>query len=142
VDAALRSSDRPEDATAVAEICAALPHTIAIYRFGSSVNGTPGPESDLDLAVLPEAPLDPRVRFDLQERLAMALRQPIDLVDLRAASPVMAIQVIANGLLLYDGDSAVRGDFEDAVYGAYARLNEERRGILDRIAAEGTVYGG
>jgi predicted nucleotidyltransferase len=136
------SSERPEDATAVAEIRAALPRVIAIYRFGSSVKGTPGPDSDLDLAVLAEAPLDPRVRFDLQGRLAVALRQSIDLVDLRVASPVMAIQIVASGLLLYDGDSAVRGDFEDAVYGAYARLNEERRGILERIASEGTVYGG
>jgi hypothetical protein len=25
---------------------------------------------------------------------------------------------------------------------AYARLNEERRGILERVASEGTVYGG
>lgn len=138
----LGSSGRPEDAAAVTEICAALPRVIAIYRFGSSVDGTSGPESDLDLAVLAEAPLDPVVRFDLQERLAVVLRQPIDLVDLRSASPVMAIQVVANGLLLYDDHSAIRGDFEDSVYGAYARLNEERRGILDRIAAEGTVYGG
>jgi hypothetical protein len=27
------------------------------------------------------------------------------------------------------------------VYSAYARLNEERRAILERVAAEGTVYG-
>jgi predicted nucleotidyltransferase len=138
----LRGSDRPEDATAVTEILAALPRVIAIYRFGSSVDGAPGPESDLDLAVLTESPLDPVVRFDLQERLAVVLRQSIDLVDLRSASTVMAIQVIANALLLYDGHSGIRGDFEDSAYGAYARLNEERRGILDRIAAEGTVYGG
>lgn len=125
----------------VAQIRAALPAVIAIYRFGSSVGGVQGPESDIDLAVLSEAPLDAVRRFDLQERVALALRRTVDLVDLRSASPVMAIQVIAKGMLLYDGDAGTRGRFEDYVYGAYARLNEERRGILDRIAVEGTVYG-
>jgi hypothetical protein len=53
----------------------------------------------------------------------------------------MAMQVIAAGRLLYETDAAARGRFEDYTFGAYARLNEERRGILDRVAAEGTVYG-
>lgn len=132
---------RSRDEAAVGGIRAALPAVIAIYRFGSSVEDLQGPESDIDLAVLAEAPLDAVLRFDLQERLAQALGRAVDLVDLRRASPVMAIQVIAKGLLLYDGDSGLRDRFEDFVYGAYARLNEERRGILDRIAAEGTVYG-
>ena len=126
---------------AVAEIRAALPAVVAIYRFGSSVDGVRSLESDVDLAVLSDIPIDAVARFDLQERLAVALRQTVDLVDLRKASPVMAIQVIAKGVLLYDNDAGTRGRFEDFVYGAYARLNEERRGILDRIGVEGTVYG-
>jgi hypothetical protein len=65
----------------------------------------------------------------------------IDLVDLSVASPVLAIQVVARGELLHEGDPAARGAYEDLVFSAYARLNEERRGILDRIAAEGSVYG-
>jgi Polymerase beta, Nucleotidyltransferase len=100
-----------------------------------------GSQSDIDLAVLSAAPIDAVARFDLQERVALALRQPVGLVDLRSASPVMAIEVIAKGMLLYDGDADTRGRFEDFLYGAYARLNEERKGILDRIAVEGTVYG-
>jgi hypothetical protein len=62
-------------------------------------------------------------------------------VDLSGASPVLAIQVVARGELLYEGDPAARGEYEDLVFSTYARLNEERRGILERIAAEGTVYG-
>lgn len=138
----MRSLDPAPDAKAVAEIRAALPEVVAIYRFGSSADGTVGRESDVDLAVLTTLPLDAAARFDLQERLAVALRRPVDLVDLRSVSPVMAIQVIARGVLLYDANAATRGAFEDRVFGAYARLNEERRGILDRIAVEGTVYGG
>lgn len=69
------------------------------------------------------------------------MHQSVDLVDLRVASPVMAIQVIGTGRVLLDNDASARGRFEDLTYGVYARLNEERRGILQRVAAEGTVYG-
>ena len=134
-------ADRPQDVTAVATLRDALPGLVAVYRFGSTVGGGQGPESDIDLAVLSDRPIGPAVRFDLQERLASALRKTVDLVDLRSATPVMAIQVIAKGELLYDAEPGERGRFEDLVYGSYARLNEERRGILERIAAEGTVYG-
>ena len=126
---------------AVATIRAAMPDVQAIYRFGSMTAGTAGPDSDLDLAVLGPHPLDPMVRFDLQEQLASVVRRSVDLVDLRAASPVMAMQVLAAGELLHDSAPELRGSFEDRAYGTYARLNEERRGILERVAAEGTVYG-
>lgn len=126
---------------AVATIRAAMPDVQAIYCFGSTAAGTDGPGSDLDLAVLAPHPLDPIMRFDLQEQLASVVRRPVDLVDLRTASTVMAMQVLAEGELLHDSAPAARGLFEDRAYGSYARLNEERRGILARDAAEGTVYG-
>ena len=130
-----------EDRMAVAAIRRAVPDLVAVYRFGSSVSGERSPGSDVDLAILATIPLDPLRRFDLQERLASALGTSVDLVDLRAASPVMAMQVIGTGRLLLDQDASARGRFEDLTYGVYARLNEERRGILERVAAEGTVYG-
>lgn len=119
----------------------AIPGLIAVYRFGSTVQGTAVPSSDADVGVLAAGRIPDAIRFDLQERIATGIRQDVDLVDLAVASPVMAIQVVARGELLYDGDPEARGRFEDRVFGTYARLNEERRGILERVAAEGTVYG-
>jgi len=114
---------------------------VAVYRFGSTVDGTASPASDTDIAVLTGARIPAMPRFEAQEQLASRLRHGVDLVDLSAASTVMAMQVVARGQLLYDGDSAARGRFEDLTFGTYARLNEERRGILERVATEGTVYG-
>ena len=119
----------------------ALDDVVAVYRFGSTVDGTASRASDTDVAVLTRARLPAARRFDVQEQLAGRLGHDVDLVDLAAASPVLAIQAVARGQLLYDGDSAARGRFEDLTFGTYARLNEERRGILERVAAEGTVYG-
>ena len=119
----------------------ALDGVIAVYRFGSTAHATATGSSDTDIAVLPRTRIPADRRFDAQEALAAQLGCDVDLVDLRGTSTVMAMQVIAGGQLIFDADSDARGRFEDLVFSAYARLNEERRGILDRVAAEKTVYG-
>jgi hypothetical protein len=43
--------------------------------------------------------------------------------------------------MLKDADPPHRERFETTVCSAYARLNEERREILDRIQAEGRIRG-
>jgi uncharacterized protein len=131
----------PSHRLIVDELRQALDGVVAIYLFGSAARGSTHRTSDLDIGVLGARPLDAASRFDLQEGLASRLGRDVDLVDLATATPVMAIQVVTAGRLLYESDSAARGRFEDRTFGAYARLNEERRGILQRIADEGTVYG-
>jgi predicted nucleotidyltransferase len=130
-----------QNAIIVDHLRQAVEGLIAVYRFGSTARGDAVASSDTDVAVLAAARLQAEFRFDLQEALAAKVGHDVDLIDLKSASPVLAIQVIAGGRLLHDGDSQARGRFEDLTFGTYARLNEERRGILERIAAEGTVYG-
>jgi predicted nucleotidyltransferase len=137
----MRSPPELQDHTIVDHLRREIAAVIAIYRFGSTAQGISSTSSDIDIAVLAEARLTPERRFEVQEALAAKLGHDVDLVDLAAASTVMAMQVIARGKLLYESDASARGRFEDYTFGAYARLNEERRGILDRVAAEGTVYG-
>ncbi len=114
---------------------------IVLYRFGSSAAGALRPDSDLDYAVLAHRPLEAVERFDLQEDLARALGRSVDLVDLRRASTVMRMQVIAAGVVVAVGDAVLKERFEIFAYASYARLNEERRAILEQIAEERTVYG-
>ena len=131
----------PHDSVARSLLEARVPGLVALYRFGSSVEGGLRPDSDLDYAVLARNRLDPVQRFEIQEDLASCLRRPVDLVDLRSASTVLRAQVISRGVALVVRDPAEAERFEIAAYAAYARLNEERREILARIAREGTVYG-
>jgi predicted nucleotidyltransferase len=120
----------------------ALPQLIAVYRFGSTASAQEHAESDLDIAVLAGDPIDAVARFELQERLAAAVGCDVDLVDLRRASTVMAMQVISTGVPLAVFDPAAQEAFEDLTYSVYARLNEERREILVQVRREGRVYGG
>jgi predicted nucleotidyltransferase len=114
---------------------------IVLYRFGSPVTGALRADSDVDYAVLATRPLEAVERFDLQEDVARALRRSVDRVDLRRASTVLRMQVIASGVAVAVGDAIERERFEIFTYASYARLNEERRAILEQIAEERTVYG-
>ncbi|MDP3016421.1 MAG: nucleotidyltransferase domain-containing protein, partial [Deltaproteobacteria bacterium] len=118
-----------------------IPDLIAIYLFGSSVQGTPGLESDIDLAILPVQPLNPLERWNLAQDLANLLKREVDLVDLRKASTVMRMQVISSGQYLYESNRQERDRFEDYVFSSYARLNEERKEIIKKVQEQGTIYG-
>lgn len=119
----------------------AIPDFMALYRFGSQAKGRTRPDSDMDLAVLTRAPIPALRRFELAQELAAQLRCDVDLLDLRSTSTVMRLQVISTGECLAAPDDAARREFEMYTYSDYARLNEERRDILQRIRSSGLVYG-
>jgi predicted nucleotidyltransferase len=113
---------------------------VAVYVFGSTETGGAQASSDLDLAVLASSRMDPIGRWELQGDLARLAHLPVDLVDLRAASTVMQMQVVSTGRLLWMANRADVDRFEMYVLADYCRLNEERRAILDQIARRGQVY--
>ncbi len=117
-----------------------LPELQAAYLFGSEARGDSTPQSDIDLAILVPVALDPVARWELQERLADLLRRDVDLVDLRTASAVMRASVLSDSRLLFDGAPTDRELFEALALADYARLNEERREILEQVRREGRVY--
>ena len=125
----------------VATVAERVPGLAAVYLFGSQAREDAGPDSDIDLALLTLDNLDPVDRWKLQEDLAAQAHQNVDLVDLRRASTVMRVQVLRDGLLLADLQPSVRTAFEASALSAYARLNEERREILNDVATRGRIHG-
>lgn len=121
-------------------LLAELPELQAAYVFGSEARGDSTPQSDIDLAILVPVALEAVARWELQEKLANLLRRDVDLVDLRTASAVMRASVLSDSRLLFDGASTDRQLFEALALSDYARLNEERREILEQVRREGRVY--
>ena len=117
-----------------------LPHLLAVYAFGSRIQGTSGPDSDLDLAVLVAGYADPWELFDLASRLADLVGCEVDLLDLRAASTVMQYQVITTGERWWAKDVQA-GIYEDAILSEKTALDEARAGLLADIQQRGVVYG-
>jgi len=118
----------------------ALPDLQAVYLFGSQASGDAGSDSDIDLAVLTEAPRDSVTLWELAGSLALLCDLHVDLLDLRAASTVMQYQVITTGKRIWaSGSSAAL--YECFILSEKTRLDEARAGLLQDITSRGTVHG-
>ena len=134
------SSVLAPDGPVVTAICERLPQAMAIYAFGSQVQGTAGVGSDLDLAVLVSGYADPLVLWDLAGSLADVAGCEVDLLDLRAASTIMQYQVISTGQRLWAADVSA-GLFECYVLSEKTALDSARAPLMADIALRGEVYG-
>jgi predicted nucleotidyltransferase len=121
----------------VATISQEIPSIRLIYLFGSRVDGSIGPMSDVDLAVLLE---HGAYTFDLQALIHHRLQQmideaPVDLIVLNRAPIELAYAVIAEGTILYEQNLLTRVEYEAQVmsrYGDYLPvLRAQRRDILE-----------
>ena len=119
---------------------AKIPDLLAIYAFGSRIQGTARPDSDLDLAVLVAGYADPLTLFEVANELADVAGYAIDLLDLRAASTVMQYQIITTGerWWVLDVQAAL---FEASILSEKTALDEARAGLLADIQQRRTFYG-
>jgi predicted nucleotidyltransferase len=128
------------DGVLVAAVRASFPNALALYAFGSRIQGTPRPDSDLDLAVLVAGYAPPLLLWDTASTLAGLIGCPVDLLDLRLASTVMQHQVITTGRCLW----ALQPDavqFELFVLREKLALDAARAGLLSDIEKTGKIYG-
>jgi predicted nucleotidyltransferase len=96
----------------LSRIGAALEGAQFAYVFGSF--GTPafGPESDLDVAVQFPKALSGEEFITLAGRLDEAAGRRVDVVDLRKADPIIAMQVLRNGRPFLMADRRALIDFQ------------------------------
>ena len=133
------SSSLAKAVSLVAVIRTRFPQAMAIYAFGSQVNGSAGADSDLDLAVLLPGYADPEVIWDLAGNLADLVACPVDLLDLRAASTVMQHQVITGGQRLWS--VGLPSDlFECYVLSEKTALDTARAPLIADILRTGKIH--
>lgn len=125
-------------AQAVEEI---FPEALGVWIYGSFADGTARKDSDIDIAILPERRL--LVDWDYFGRigeLISRLHRDVDLVDLRAVSPLLRYEVFTHGRRIAARDPLACDRFETTAISAYQRLNVERRDLLAAIRERGSVY--
>ena len=113
------------------------PHQIEIIiLFGSAAKGLQRSESDLDLAVFSEKPLDiMTVTTDVIRALHM---NRVDVVDLRRASPLLAMEIARNGRLVYERHAGHYAGFQSLAFRRYvdtAKLRRARKEAIHRYLA-------
>ena len=118
-----------------------LDGVLAIYAFGSRVQGTADSRNDLDLAVLVRGYADPLLLWELAGEAADIAGCPVDLLDMRKASTVMQQQVLQRGERWWAVDGVEAGLFECAVLSEKLELDRARAPLLQEIARDGRIYG-
>jgi predicted nucleotidyltransferase len=126
--------------TVLAHLRSVLPELLAVYLFGSQAQGTAGPESDLDMAVLMAGGADPVLLWQLSGELADIAGCSVDLIDLRAASTVMQYQILTRGQRLWAKDVQA-GLFESFILSEKTALDSARADLMKDIQKDGFVYG-
>ncbi|MBM7634182.1 type VII toxin-antitoxin system MntA family adenylyltransferase antitoxin [Geomicrobium sediminis] len=114
-----------------------------IILFGSFAKNTNHEESDIDLAFYPKegsVPPKPYELFTIAQDLAYILKFEVDLVNLKSASTVFKAQIYSTGYLIYAEDRFMFEKHQMTALSMYAKLNEERKSILERIDESGTIY--
>ena len=89
-----------------------------LYLFGSHASGGATLESDVDLGFYSSTPVNPVVRYELEQDLAVELSCDVDLVDMAVAGDVVNKEIVENGILLL-GNPESAECFELNVYSEY-----------------------
>lgn len=88
------------------EVLQGFPQITLAILFGSVAKGTANAQSDLDLAVIAQKPLQAAEKIQIIEALAMSTGRPIDLVDVHAAPEPLLGQVLKHGRRIFGSDAA------------------------------------
>jgi uncharacterized protein len=72
--------------------------------FGSVARGEARFDSDIDVAVRYTHAINAQEKIALIEALALATNRPVDLIDLRAAGPLVAREALTKGTRIFGSD--------------------------------------
>ena len=137
--ALLRAHGDPKvaiDPVAVGRIVEEIfPEALGVWIYGSFAHGRARRDSDLDIAILPDRPLDSWERIERAQDVASRVGRQVDLVDLRKVSPVLRFEVVTRGMRVAARDPYAADVMETASLAMFQRLNEGQREHLARIKA-------
>lgn len=110
-----------------------------LILFGSAASGHTHRSSDIDLGILTAAPFDPVMMTN--EVAGYLATSRVDVVDLRRASPLLAIEALRNGRLLYESHPGEYASFYSLALRRYvdtAKLRAaQQQAIGNFLAARG-----
>ncbi|MFQ6003227.1 MAG: nucleotidyltransferase domain-containing protein [Candidatus Zixiibacteriota bacterium] len=111
------------------------------YLFGSYATGKITPLSDVDVAVLLDDRIDPKVYFDMQldlsDQLSSYLKKEVEVVILNRADPRLTYQVIKYGEVVFEKGLNFKANFERKALNIYFDLKPMfdfyEKKLLERI---------
>jgi predicted nucleotidyltransferase len=117
----------------VAQFAAEQPTVLAAYLFGSAAQNRLADESDVDIGLLFETSPEALRLLELQEVLTTALNRQSDLVSLNQASPILAMQVLKHGEIVFERSQRAVREFQVRTLFAYFDLKQVRKPIEEAL---------
>jgi predicted nucleotidyltransferase len=113
-----------------------------VFLFGSMATGRSRKKSDVDIAILFKSP--PRIDHSndirsMEDKLSALLRKEVDLVHLDHASPILKMQVLKNGVLVYASDKKHFYQFHVDTLNQYDDLKMVRK-ECEKSILKGRLY--
>jgi len=102
------------------------------FLMGSYAKGTARKDSDVDVAVLFDVPPGIEEVASLREDLVLLLEKEVDLVLLNLAGPVIRMQALKTGKLLY-GEKGAYEEFFTRTLNEYTDLKHFRKEAEEKI---------
>ena len=75
-----------------------FPEALGVWIYGSFAHGRARRDSDLDIAILPDRPIDAWERLERAQDVAERVHREVDLVDLATVSDLLRHEVVTGGL--------------------------------------------
>jgi uncharacterized protein len=113
-----------------------------VFLFGSTATGRSRRKSDVDIAILFKPPPGVDQSEDISDmagRLSVLLGKEVDLVQLDRASPVLKMQVLKNGVLVYASDKRHFYQFQMDTINQYDDLKRVRE-ECEKSILKGRLY--
>jgi predicted nucleotidyltransferase len=101
--------------------------------YGSAASGTLRPDSDVDLALLFDQPLDAERKMDIVARLERDLLRTVDLIDLSTISGTILKQVLCKGRVLIQNEEGLfAGLIKKMIYNQTDMMPYVTRTLMER----------
>jgi predicted nucleotidyltransferase len=127
------TTSKEEIVRLIAQFAAGQPAVLAAYLFGSAAQNRLAAESDVDIGLLFETSPDSLRMLELQEDLTTVLKRQSDLVSLNQASPILAMQVLKHGELVFERSERAVREFQVRTLFAYFDLKQVRKPIEEAL---------
>ena len=130
---ATSTASKKKIARLIAQFAEEQPDVLGAYLFGSAVQNRLTADSDVDIGMLFETSPDGIQLLELQENLSTLLKRQADLVDLNHVSPILGMQVLKHGEIVFERSERAVRKFQVRTMFAYFDLKQVRKPIEEAL---------
>lgn len=125
--------------TRLADFFEKKPEVLLVFLFGSAASREMAEGSDIDIGILFESQPDVYEINKLESELNAIFKRDIDIAVLNSASPILKMQVLKNGVLVFAKDKKIYNQFYVDAINQYDDLKQTRKICEDNIL-KGRIY--